>query len=86
MAFFRFVWRFFLLGTSRKIEKDLRDKYFYKLQSLPMSFFNKNNAAKIAKAALKNKTTLKTEALRSGLISEKKYNEIIVPKKMIYPA
>ena len=44
MAFFRFVWRFFLLGTSRKIEKDLRDKYFYKLQSLPMSFFNKNNA------------------------------------------
>ena len=44
MAFFRFVWRFFLLGTSRKIEKDLRDKYFHKLQSLPMSFFNKNNA------------------------------------------
>ena len=43
-ALFRFVWRFFLLGTSRKIEKDLRDKYFYKLQILPMSFFNKNNA------------------------------------------
>ena len=45
-----------------------------------------DNAAKIAKTALKNKTTLKTEALRSGLISEKKYNEIIVPKRMIYPA
>ena len=45
-----------------------------------------DNAAKIAKTALKNKTTLKTEALRSGLINEKKYNEIIVPKKMIYPA
>ncbi|MDG2006713.1 MAG: ABC transporter ATP-binding protein [Thermodesulfobacteriota bacteirum] len=44
MALFRFVWRFFLLGTSRKIEKDLRDKYFHKLQSLPMSFFNKHNA------------------------------------------
>ena len=44
MAFFRFVWRFFLLGTSRKIEKNLRDKYFHKLQSLPMSFFNKNKA------------------------------------------
>ena len=34
-----------------------------------------DNAAKIAKDALINKTTLKTEALRSGLISEKKYNE-----------
>ena len=25
MAILRFVWRFFLLGTSRKIEKELRD-------------------------------------------------------------
>jgi len=45
-----------------------------------------DNAAKIAKTALKNKTTLKTEALKSGLINEKEYNEIIIPKKMIYPA
>lgn len=44
MALFRFVWRFFLLGTSRKIEKNLRDKYFIKIQSLPMNFFNKNKA------------------------------------------
>ena len=44
-----------------------------------------DNAAKIAKKALKNKTTLKIEALRSGLISEKDYDKIVVPKKMIYP-
>jgi fumarate hydratase, class II len=44
-----------------------------------------DNAAKIAKTALKNKTTLKTEALKSGLISEKDYNKIVDPKKMIYP-
>ena len=44
MAIFRFVWRFFLLGTSRRIEKNLRDKYFLRLQKLPMIFFNKNNA------------------------------------------
>ena len=44
MAIFRFVWRFFLLGTSRKIEKELRDNYFFKLQSLPMNFFNNNKA------------------------------------------
>ena len=45
-----------------------------------------DNAAKIAKKALKNKTTLKNEALKSGLISEKDYDNIVNPKKMIYPA
>ena len=44
-----------------------------------------DNAAKIAKAALKNKTTLKHEALKSGLISEKEYSKIVDPKKMIAP-
>ena len=44
-----------------------------------------DNAAKIAKKALKNKTTLKLEALKSGLISEKDYDRIVDPKKMIYP-
>ncbi len=44
-----------------------------------------DNAAKIAKKALKNKTTLKFEALKSGLINEKDYNKIVNPKKMIYP-
>ena len=45
-----------------------------------------DNAAKIAKRALKNKTTLKYETLKSGLINEKEYDKIIDPKKMIYPA
>ena len=45
-----------------------------------------DNAAKIAKTALKNGTTLKVEALKSGLINEKDYNKIVDPKKMIYPA
>ena len=44
-----------------------------------------DNAAKIAKKALKNKTTLKFEALKSGLINEKDYNKIVNPKKMIHP-
>ena len=44
-----------------------------------------DNAAKIAKKALKNKTKLKEEALKSGLINEKKYNKIVDPKKMISP-
>ena len=44
-----------------------------------------DKAAKIAKSALKNGTTLKSEALKSGLIEEKEYDKIVDPKKMIYP-
>ena len=45
-----------------------------------------DNAARIAKRALKNNTTLKTEVLKSGYINEKDYDKIVNPKKMIYPA
>ena len=44
-----------------------------------------DNAAKIAKTALKNDTTLKYETLKTGLIKEKVYERIVDPKKMIYP-
>ncbi len=45
-----------------------------------------DNAAKIAKVALKNGTTLKHETLKTGLVDEKDYEKIVDPKKMIYPA
>ena len=44
-----------------------------------------DNAAMIAKRALKNDTSLKKEALKSGLINEDDYDKIVNPKKMIYP-
>ena len=44
-----------------------------------------DNSAKIAKSALRNNTTLKEEALKSGLINEKNYDKIVNPKKLIYP-
>ena len=44
-----------------------------------------DNAAKIAKSALKNKTTLKFETIKTGLISEKEFDRIVDPKKMTYP-
>jgi len=44
-----------------------------------------DNAAKIAKKAHKNGTTLKEEAIKSGLITEKEYEKIVDPKKMIRP-
>ncbi len=49
-------------------------------------FIGYDNSAKIAKLALKNKTTLKHEAIKSKLINEKDYDRIVNPKKMIYPA
>jgi len=45
-----------------------------------------DNSAKIAKAALKNNTSLKVEALKTGLINEKDYDKIVNPRKMIYPS
>jgi fumarate hydratase class II len=44
-----------------------------------------DNAAKIAKTALKNGTTLKEEALKTKLINEKDFDQVVDPKKMIYP-
>jgi fumarate hydratase, class II len=45
-----------------------------------------DNAARIAKTALKNGTTLKEETLKTGLIKEKDYERIVDPRKMIYPS
>ena len=45
-----------------------------------------DNAAKVAKNALKNNTKLKSETLKTGLIKEKEYDRIVNPKKMIYPS
>ena len=44
-----------------------------------------DNAARIAKNALKNSTTLKEEAIKSKLINRKNFDKIVNPKKMIYP-
>ena len=44
-----------------------------------------DNAAKIAKKALKHNTKLKYEAIKTGLINEKEYDQIINPIKMTTP-
>ncbi len=45
-----------------------------------------DNAAKVAKKAHKNGTTLKEEALKTGLINEKEFTKIVNPKKMVKPS
>ena len=75
--------------SGLKADKDVIKNYLENSLMLVTALAPKigyDNAAKIAKSALKNKTTLKTEALKTGLINEKDYEKIVNPKKMIYPA
>lgn len=44
-----------------------------------------DNAAKIAKTAHKNGTTLKEEAIKSGLLTAEKFDEVVKPETMISP-
>ena len=39
MSFFRFFWRYFILGASRKIEFTLRNEFFTHLQRLSFDFY-----------------------------------------------
>ena len=45
-----------------------------------------DNAAQIAKKAYKNKTTLKQEAIKSGLIDAKEFDKIVNPINMTKPS
>jgi ATP-binding cassette subfamily B protein len=41
IAVFRYAWRRCLIGASRKIERDLRDRLFFHLQTLDTAYFDK---------------------------------------------
>ena len=73
-----------LKANKEKIKNYLDDSLMLVTALTPIIGYD--NAAKIAKRAIKNKTTLKHEALKSKLIDEKDYDKIVDPKKMIYPA
>ena len=83
-----------ILGFSRKCLKDIKanrnviDRNLKNSLMLVTALSPKigyDNAAKIAKKAHKNGTTLKEESIKSGLITEKEYDRIVDPKKMIKP-
>ena len=71
-------------ANKKKIQEHLDNSLMLVTALAPKIGYD--NAAKIAKTALKNDTTLKYETLKTGLISEKDYVKIVDPKKMIYPA
>ena len=71
-------------ANTKKIKEHLDNSLMLVTALAPHIGYDK--AAKIAKMALKNNTTLKHETLKTGLIKEKEYEKIVDPKKMIYPS
>ncbi len=47
MAFCRFFWRIFIVGASRKLEKDLRAEFYSHLQKLPAQYYDKTKVGDI---------------------------------------
>ena len=71
-------------ADQKKIKNDLNNSLMLVTALAPKIGYD--HAAKIAKIALKKGTTLKYEAIKSGLINEKEYLKIVNPKKMINPS
>ena len=73
------------LKADKKRIKELLDNSLMLVTALA-PHIGYDQAAKIAKNALKNKTKLKDEAIKSGLIKEKDYDKIVDPRKMVNPS
>ena len=71
-------------ADKKKINKYLKESLMLVTALSPIIGYD--NASKIAKSAYKNGTTLKFEALKSGLIEEKTFNKVMNPKKMTRPS
>ena len=72
------------LKADKKRIKNLLDNSLMLITALS-PVLGYDNSAKIAKRALKNNTTLREEVIKTGLISEKQYDKIVDPRKMVSP-
>jgi Fumarase len=73
-----------LKADKKKIKQHLDNSLMMVTALAP--YIGYDNAAKIAKNALKNNTNLKDEALKTKLLNSKEYDKIVDPKKMINPS
>ncbi|MBQ8510624.1 MAG: ABC transporter ATP-binding protein [Clostridia bacterium] len=48
----RFIWRLFIIGNARRMEVFLREKLYVKLQTLPLSFFQKQTSGDLMAYAI----------------------------------
>ena len=72
-----------LKADKKKIKQHLDSSLMMVTALAP--YIGYDNAAKIAKNALKNNTNLREEAIKTKLITPKEYDKIVDPKKMITP-
>ena len=70
-------------ANINKIKKDLDNSLMLVTALAPKIGYDK--AAKIAKDAHNNNTTLKDEIIKNDILTEKEYHRIVNPKKMIQP-
>lgn len=58
----RFIWRYFVFGTSRYVERDMRTLFFDKMLRLPQTFFNKNKTGDMMAHATNDLSTIRMMA------------------------
>lgn len=67
MSIGRFIWRIFIVGTSRYVEYDIRNKFFKHLQGLSPEYFNKNKTGDLMALATNDLNAVRM-ALGPGII------------------
>lgn len=67
MAVGRFIWRIFIVGTSRYVEYDMRNNFFTHVQKLSLNFFNKNKTGDLMALATNDLNAVRM-ALGPGVI------------------
>ncbi|MDD5529328.1 MAG: ABC transporter ATP-binding protein [bacterium] len=63
----RFFWRYYIIGTSRKIEEQLRNKLFAHIQNMDMKFFNNHKIGDLMAHATNDVNAIR-ETLGHGMI------------------
>lgn len=64
----RFMWRFFIVGSSRRIEVEIRDRLFAKLTALSANFFQRNKTGDLMARAINDLQAVR-QATSMGLIA-----------------
>lgn len=67
VAIFRFLWRWFIIGTSRKLEYHIRNQFFNHLQKLSTNFFNYHKTGDLMAHATNDINSIRM-AMGPGLI------------------
>ena len=68
IAVFRYVWRYFLLGHSRKVEERLRNRIYGHLQTLSLSFYQRTKTGDLMARAINDINAIRM-ATGMGLVA-----------------